>query len=103
MPSKSRLQLHDLLLASLGNENVYFQPPSNIQMKYPCVVYKRKKVTESLAGGIKYSRWKEYDVTLISSKPDDPILETLLDIERSSFVTSFNREGLYHDQLSLLW
>ncbi len=34
-----RLQLQSLL--SEITENVYFQPPNNVQMQYPCIVYMR--------------------------------------------------------------
>ena len=34
-----RLQLHHSLKRFVPN--VYFQPPTNVQMKYPCIIYKR--------------------------------------------------------------
>ena len=39
-----RLQLHEILVGILGNENVYFQPPANLVMQYPCIRYERMSV-----------------------------------------------------------
>ena len=38
----------DALLRSIvkqrcGSENVYYQPPANLRMKYPCICYKLEK------------------------------------------------------------
>ena len=35
-----RLQLHQTPW-SVCTDNVYFQPPTNIKLEYPCIVYKR--------------------------------------------------------------
>ena len=39
----------DALLRSIvkqrcGSENVYYQPPANLRMKYPCICYKLEKI-----------------------------------------------------------
>ena len=34
-----RLELHEALCEVLGSRNVYFQPPDNVTMRYPCFVF----------------------------------------------------------------
>ena len=41
---RTRLDLQKLLEKTLGSRNVYFQPPPNVQMEYPAIVYKRRKI-----------------------------------------------------------
>jgi hypothetical protein len=36
---RSRIDLHQELLNF--SDNVYFQPPSNVNMTYPCIVYNK--------------------------------------------------------------
>jgi len=36
-----RLELQEVLESLLGSRNVYFQPPLNLKMNYPCIIYKR--------------------------------------------------------------
>ena len=36
-----RLKLHDYLIEKSGTANVYFQPPENLQLNYPAVIYFR--------------------------------------------------------------
>ena len=44
-----RLKLHEILCEALGSRNVYFQPPSSIQMKYPAIVYSRSNINKKNA------------------------------------------------------
>src|SRR4051812_34274733 len=66
----SRLELQTLLESILALPNVYFQPPSNIQMQYPCIVYKRDDSQTDFADNRPYSRTKRYQVTVIDRNPD---------------------------------
>lgn len=36
---RTREDLQKKLVEIIGNNNVYFQPPSNVQMKYPAIRY----------------------------------------------------------------
>ena len=51
-----RLQLHQLL--ETFTEHVYFQPPTNIKLEYPCIIYKRD------FANTKFADDKPYDHTL---------------------------------------
>lgn len=71
----SRLDLHDELLPLCPN--VYFQPPSNITMKYPCIVYnKSDKMRLYASDAVHYSK-QEYKVTVIDVNPDSEIADQI--------------------------
>ena len=61
----SRLDLQTILESLLGSQNVYFQPPSDLQMTYPCIVYKRDNASTEFAGNKPYRYEKRYQVTFI--------------------------------------
>ena len=66
-----RLQLHQLL--ETFTENVYFQPPTNIQLKYPCIIYKRDFADTKFADDIPYNHKLRYAITVIDRDPDSDI------------------------------
>ena len=67
----SRLQLHDQLLSF--SPNVYFQPPSSVTMKYPCIVYSKTSKMRHYANDVVYKSLQEYRITVIDANPDSVI------------------------------
>src|SRR4051794_26984061 len=63
-----RLQLQSLL--ETITEHVFFQPPTNSQIQYPCIVYRRNDIYTLAANNEKYRYTKRYLVTVIDSDPD---------------------------------
>lgn len=53
--------------------NVYFQPPDNLQIQYPCIVYQRYIATTEFADNIPYKFNERYQVTVIDRDPDGTI------------------------------
>ena len=68
-----RLKLHQLL--ETFTENVYFQPPTNIQLKYPCIIYKRDFADTKFADDNPYNHKLRYAITIIDQNPDSEIPE----------------------------
>lgn len=93
---KDRLQLHDELLELLGKPNVYFQPPSSITLKFPCIVYKLDDVGSVRADSRRYLNTKRYLVTIIDKDPDTDLYEKLLDFPYSAFEDHFVVDNLNH-------
>ena len=71
----TRLELHSELLKF--SKNVYFQPPSNLQMTYPCIVYNVAGVTDTYADNSIYSSKKEYQLTVIDRNPDGTLADDI--------------------------
>ena len=80
MKTRTRTELQDLLEEILGSSNVYFQPPENLKLRYPCIVYSRNKVTSTFADNGSYIRRRRYSVILIDKNPDSPYVEPIADI-----------------------
>ena len=51
-----RAELGKIFREILGNGNVYFQPPSNTQMRYPAIRYERSEMAVKHADNGNYKR-----------------------------------------------
>lgn len=91
-----RIQLHQMLVDILGSKNVYFQPPSTIKMKYPCIVYGLANIDSRFADNIPYFKKRRYSVTVIDRDPDSVIRDKMTDLENCSFERHFTSDNLYH-------
>lgn len=74
-----RYELHEKLCDVLGSRNVYFQPPSTIKMKYPCIVYHTDVGRAYGADNTStYIFTDSYMVTVIDADPDSQIPDRLM-------------------------
>lgn len=96
-----RLDLQALLETLLGSDQVYFQPPANVQMSYPCVVYKRDDIDAKNANNRPYALKKRYLVTVIDSDPDSIIHEKIAAQTQTAYLRNFVAQNLHHDVLTL--
>lgn len=90
-----RLQLHQLL--ETFTENVYFQPPTNVQLKYPCIIYKRDYADTKFADDKPYNRTLRYMVTVIDPDPDSEIPNKVAAMPLTLFNRFYTAEKLNHD------
>lgn len=96
-----RLDLQAILVDLLGSENVYFQPPSNLQMVYPCIIYKRDDISTIHANNFPYKHKKRYQVTTVDVNPDSNIHDKLADLPFCAYERSFSADNLNHDVFNL--
>lgn len=97
----SRLELHALLSEVAETENVYFQPPASLIMKYPCVVYKFDGIDTDYADDIPYRLEKRYQVTYIYKNPDSEVPMAIASLQKCRFDRNFVSDNLYHSIFSL--
>lgn len=90
-----RLELQELLEAI--TPNVYFQPPPNIEMDYPCIVYKRDNTQVIHADDSPYRLTKRYFVTVIDRNPDSAIPDQIIGLRYCSHSRSYAANNLNHD------
>ena len=90
-----RLELHQLL--ETFTENVYFQPPTNIQLKYPCIIYKRDFAETKFADDKPYNHTLRYAVTVIDPDPDSEIPGKVAAMPMSLFNRFYTADELNHD------
>jgi hypothetical protein len=97
MALAQREALHDDLVELLGSESVYFQPPEDGSMTYPCIVYERDDSSVQHADNAPYRMHLRYQVTLIDRNPDSDVVDKLLALPLCSFSRHFATSGLNHD------
>lgn len=87
--------LHDILLDVLGSDHVYYEPPSGIQLEYPCMVYHYTNDRNVFADNIRYQSSKRYTITIIDSDPDSTIPDRLKDkLPYCQLDRKFSADGL---------
>lgn len=74
----SRLELQAELQDLLGSENVYFQPPESVLLKYPAIVYRKKSGDLKYANNDVYTFKTAYQVVVIDYDPDANWVEKML-------------------------
>lgn len=97
----TRIDLHNSLLTLLGSNYVYFQPPSNIMLNYPCIVYSRQAKDEKFADNARYLDRTRYGVTVIDQDPDSDIPGKVATLPLSTFDRHYVSDGLNHDVYSV--
>ena len=104
MAESRRKQLQSLLEDLLGGDtdptkklNVYFQPPDDAQMTYPCIVYERDIASRKAADNIAYSWTQRYQVTYMDYNPDSDVITALMEFPLSRHDRHFATSGLNHD------
>lgn len=91
-----RLKLQTLLENLKGDRNVYFQPPSNLQMQYPAIVYALDGDYTNHANNNLYFRRKRYQVTVIDRDPDTPLEEKMAKLPRCRLNRVYASDNLNH-------
>ena len=96
-----RENLQTILESLLGSENVYYQPPETIKMRYPAIRYNRSRMDSKYANNKKYSMMDCYELTVISRLPDDPVIKKLLQLPYCSYDRHYESDNLNHDVFTL--
>ena len=96
-----RALLQTALEAILGSNRVYFQPPENLKMSYPCIVYERDSEEVIYADNHPYHGTKRYSVTVIDRDPDSLIPDRVSKLPMCRFSTHFKTDNLNHDSYNI--
>lgn len=81
--------------------NVYFQPPNQQQLNYPCIVYQRDGYVELHADNTNYRYTQRYQVTIIDRDPDSSLPEHVRALPMCAFNRWFASDDLNHDVYTL--
>lgn len=98
-----RLELQTLLETILGTDNVYFQPPTNTGLQYPCIIYKRDYAASTYADDIPYHYTQRYSVIIIDRNPDSPIPRRIADLPLCVYDRFYTADNLNHDVFTLFF
>ena len=99
----SRLELQTKLEELLGSRNVYYQSPESVKMEYPAIVYSKEKIDTTNANNSSYLKRVRYSLIVISKKPDDPVIDKLLEMPYCSYDRQYKSDNLNHDVLTLYY
>ena len=94
-----RLDLQSLLEAI--TTHVYFQPPENLKLQYPCIIYHRDFAETDHADNGPYRHTLRYMVTVIDLNPDSDIPKKVAMIPMCSYNRFFTADNLNHDVYTL--
>lgn len=99
----NRIELHNILVELLGNNHVYYQPPENLKMEYPCIRYSKSDIFSRHADDIKYVNKTRYDIMVIDKHPDNVVIEKILKLPLSSYDRHYTADNLNHDVIRLYY
>lgn len=92
-----RLDFQTLLEGLQAGVSVYFQPPENLQMTYPAIVYNRDFLDTDFADNLPYYGAIRYQLTVIDPDPDSPILGEIQKLPLMKYVRHYTVLNLNHD------
>lgn len=97
-----RLKLHKMLCEILscpekGPDNrVYYQPPSNIKMIYPAIVYSLSDIDIRYANDGVYLFLRKYTVTIIDPNPDSELVDKVAVLQNANYDRTYTKDNLNH-------
>lgn len=98
-----RVDLQSLLETILGTNKVYFQPPANVLMQYPCIRYTYSRKRTIFADNSPYRHKQSYQVTLITKDPDSTIPDKISELSLCMFDRFFVADNLNHFVFTLYY
>lgn len=98
-----RLDLQEILKNIPGIAKVYFQPPENTKLKYPCIIYERTGINQIYADNRTYFDMVRYSVTLITRSPDSDLVKRILELPYCSYDRYYAADSLSHDVFTLFY
>lgn len=95
---KRKSELSQLLHTLPLEGEIHFQPPENIKLKYPCIIYKFDRYKDFYAGDGRHIVREAYTVTHIYKDPTQNLREAIrLLFTYADFDRVFVNDNLYHD------
>ena len=97
-----RLELHALLEAAYPDLTIYYRPPSNLPLEYPCIVYSLAGHDLSHSNNSTYNVGDIFDVSLITVRPgtthsNNPMLK----IRGCTLTTIYSQANLIHNKFRI--
>lgn len=93
---RTRLDLDKTLREIIGNGNVYFQPPENLKMNYPCIRYSLYDIQALHGDNLPYIKNPEYQLILIDPNPDNEFVGKLAELPSCSLDRVYVADNLNH-------
>lgn len=102
MGKERRIQLHNELLEFA--DHVYFQPPSNLKLNYPCIIYNKTPSVKEYGNDHYYIKTQGYQLLVVDPDPDSLIADDLEDHFTYCAISQyFVSDNLNHTALNLYY
>lgn len=98
-----RLELQSKLVELLGVDHVYYQAPAGKNMEYPAIRYTKSKIQIKHADDVVYLKNNRYELTVIDRKPDNPVIDKLLELPYCAYDRHYTADNLHHDVFTLYY
>lgn len=98
-----RIELQKKLEELLASRNVYYQPPESVKMEYPAIRYSKIDIDSAYADNLKYNKRDVYNIVVIDKKPDNPVINKILELPYSDFDGHYISDNLNHDRIKLYY
>lgn len=96
---RTRLDLDEVLRALC--DNVYYQPPESVRMKYPAIRYSRYDIDQQHADNIPYMQSPAFQVIVIDPDPDSKIVDGVASLSMCSYDRHYEADNLNHDVFTI--
>ena len=102
---KTWSDLQEYLQKLMGDKvKVYYQPPENVKLKYPCIVLELSNALIHYADNNPYFSNKRQSITLMCLDADnDEYVNKLLTIPMCTFDRRFINDRIVHDIFSIYY
>ena len=99
---KTRAEIQELLEEVLGSKNVYFQPPTNTSLKYPCIVYKFERFNVRHADNKPYFVTSRWHIHHMYKNPKNDLKEKFVfEVPFCEFDRRIVSDGVYNDYYNI--
>lgn len=99
-----RIELKNKLESISGVKAIYFQPPSTVKLKYPCIIYNRSGGRTIFSDDYPYLFRTRYLVTVIDKDPDSKIPDIIAkSFQMCIAETPYTADNLNHFPFSLYY
>lgn len=88
---------HNQLEAIFPGLNLYYRPPTNLLLEYPCIVYDVKNFNASRANNAVYVNGTTFRATVMSVLPGYEDTRNMLQLAHSEHINSFISDGIVHE------
>lgn len=102
MAKEQRLKLQTLLQSLLPTGKLaHFQPPTNVELRYPCIIYSLDGTDTVFADNSPYRLVDRYTVACIDKDPDSDIRNKVAVLPMTTFSAKFTADNLHHTVYTL--
>lgn len=82
---------------------MYFQPPQNFQLQYPCIIYERDGSGVDHGDNGLYLHVKRYQITVVDRNPDSELPDRVEGMPLCRFDRFFTADSLNHHVFNLFF